>query len=120
MVASPHPLAALVDTPEGKYSMSGPGAYKDVRNDNGELLGVHRIADNSLLPIDGSNSDYQAFLAWNKGQEKPVAVSRWIIPGRHHLFRSVQELADHCKERGVMLFNNRAIGASPALGSEFN
>ena len=39
--------------------------YKQYKLPNGEIAqGIKRIADNSFIPFDHDNTDYQAYLKW--------------------------------------------------------
>ena len=38
--------------------------YKLTKNSFGEQNGVFRIADNTCIPFDPANTDYQAYLKW--------------------------------------------------------
>jgi len=38
--------------------------YKLLKNLQGEISSVLRIADNACIPFDPANTDYQAYLAW--------------------------------------------------------
>lgn len=32
--------------------------------DNNEIIGIKRLSDNSAIPLDPANTDYQQYLAW--------------------------------------------------------
>jgi len=38
--------------------------YKLIKNPEGRLTTVLRLADNSFIPMDEANTDYQAYLKW--------------------------------------------------------
>lgn len=38
--------------------------YKLTKNSFGEQNGVLRLTDNTSIPFDPANTDYQAYLAW--------------------------------------------------------
>jgi hypothetical protein len=38
--------------------------YKLIKNYNGTIDTVQRVADNTFIPFAQDNSDYQAYLAW--------------------------------------------------------
>ena len=41
---------------------------------NDELIGIIRLSDNTYIPMDEANTDYQKYLAWTKASPKNVAV----------------------------------------------
>lgn len=41
---------------------------------NDELIGIIRLSDNTYIPMDEANTDYQEYIAWTKASPKNVAV----------------------------------------------
>jgi hypothetical protein len=40
--------------------------------DNNETIGIKRLSDNSAIPLDPANSDYQAYLKWLEEGNTPL------------------------------------------------
>ena len=46
--------------------------YKLIKNIQGQINTVLRIADSAAIPFDPDNTDYQAYLAWLAGGNEPL------------------------------------------------
>ena len=38
--------------------------YKKIKNPQGVVVAVERLADNAVIPFDLANTDYQEYLKW--------------------------------------------------------
>jgi hypothetical protein len=38
--------------------------FKEVKDQTGKLIAVQRVSDNSFIPFDSANVDYQEYLKW--------------------------------------------------------
>ena len=45
--------------------------YKE-RKTFGDVTGVERLSDNAFIPLDPSNTDYQAYLKWLEEGNTPL------------------------------------------------
>ena len=46
--------------------------YKLIKNYYGEINTVCRLSDNTFIPFDPANTDYQAYLAWLEQGNTPL------------------------------------------------
>jgi len=46
--------------------------YKEIKDHNGQSSCVKRVEDNTFIPFDPANTDYQAFLAWKAEGNEPL------------------------------------------------
>lgn len=47
--------------------------YKLIKNNyGGDSIAVYRLADNSSIPFDPANTDYQAYLKWLDEGNEPL------------------------------------------------
>ena len=54
--------------------------YKQCKNDSGVLLNIiKRIADNSFIPFDEANTDYQAYLKWVEAGGVPLPADEVTV-----------------------------------------
>jgi len=48
--------------------------YTEIKNENGELIGIMRNEDKAGIPLDLSNSDYQRYLNPEAEQSTPPVI----------------------------------------------
>lgn len=46
--------------------------YKQIKDSNGVVICIQRIADNAFIPLDDRNGDYQQYKEWLAAGGKPL------------------------------------------------
>ena len=46
--------------------------YKEIKNDQGIVTSVLRLATHTFIPFDPANTDYQQYLAWLAEGNEPL------------------------------------------------
>ncbi len=81
--------------------------YKLIYGDDGKVSTIN--LDNSYIPLDEGNRDYQEFLEWNKTQRTPLDLKSTIKiearkdPTKEELFSELNSLIERAKQIEITL-----------------